>query len=110
MNNKQEQALKELSPMEAIRLISGIVRQDIEFMSTSLYLVCLIARNELGDADDEYTDEQLLQCGIKLIRPKNVIKEALDTLNKLPMPGEYDSYDLMNKARKILQGAVNGTM
>lgn len=58
----------ELSHLEAIRLISGMFQDDKEEMSGRLAICNLVARNALGLAENDFTDEQMLQCGIKLIR------------------------------------------
>lgn len=62
--------MKAYTHMEAIRVISGIFKDDVNEMSTRLFICCLIARNHAGDAADDFTDEQLAKCGIKLIREK----------------------------------------
>lgn len=60
--------LTEYTPMEAIRVLSGMFCEDIGEMSTRLFICCLIARNQLGAASDSFTDEQCAKCGIKLKR------------------------------------------
>lgn len=58
----------DLTHMEAIRLLSGIFRDDVEEMQARLAVCNLIARNSLGMAEDDFTDSQCLQVGIKLKR------------------------------------------
>ena len=62
----------EVTPMEAIRMLSGMFKDDKDEMSTRLFMCCLIARNAVGDAEDAFTDEQLAKCGIKLKRQEGI--------------------------------------
>lgn len=65
--------MTELSPMEAIRQLSGVFHFDLSEMSTRLHLCNLIARNTLRLADNEFTDESCNKVGIKLKREKSSI-------------------------------------
>jgi len=55
--NKDE--FKSMSPLEQIRVLSGIFVQDNRIMASHLALICLITRVELGDADKDFLDSQL---------------------------------------------------
>lgn len=58
--------LRKLTHIEAIRLLSGMFNP--EQAVNILAFINLIARNSLGDAEDNFTDEQLFKIGIKLKR------------------------------------------
>ena len=58
--------LRKLTHIEAIRLLSGMFNPDQAV--NILAFINLIARNSLGDAEDDFTDEQLLKIGIQLKR------------------------------------------
>lgn len=66
----------EITHLEAIRLLSGIFTDDPNDMSNRLCMCCLIARNACGDAEDDFTDEQLAVYGIKLNRKPSELLEA----------------------------------
>jgi hypothetical protein len=68
--------MNEYTPMEAIRMLSGIFEDDHEKMQTRLFLCCLIARNTMGDAADDFVDKQLAIVGIKLKRQPPKICEC----------------------------------
>lgn len=50
---------KSMSPLEQIRVLSGIFVQDERIMMSHLVLINLITRVELGDADMDFLDSQL---------------------------------------------------
>lgn len=60
--------MTEYTHLEAIRLISGIFKPEVEGMTNRLYLCNLISRNALGLADDGFTDEECAKIGIKIRR------------------------------------------
>jgi hypothetical protein len=62
--------MKELTHIEAIRLLSGMFNPDHAI--NILSFINLIARNYLGDATDSFTDEQLTRIKIKLKREKEI--------------------------------------
>lgn len=66
----------EVTHMEAIRVLSGIFTDDPNDMSNRLFLCCLIARNSCGDAEDDFTDEQLAHYKLKLRRNNEVRNET----------------------------------
>ena len=58
--------MKKLTHIEAIRLISGMFRP--ENAVNILAFINLVARNNLGLAEDDFTDEQMKKLDIKLVR------------------------------------------
>jgi hypothetical protein len=66
--------MTELTHMEAIRLISGIFKDDSAEMQQRLVLCNLISRNSLGLADDNFTDETCAEVKIKLKRDNGLPK------------------------------------
>ena len=60
--------MKELTHIESIRLISGMFTQEIKEMGDRLSIINLLARNLIGDAEDDFTDETMEKLGIKLVR------------------------------------------
>lgn len=67
----------ELTHIEAIRILSGIVQlpddkdKAIEHLTTLLAVINLTARNMIGLASDDFTDQTLLKLGVKLKREKD---------------------------------------
>jgi hypothetical protein len=59
---------RECSHIEAIRLISGMFTQEIKEMGDRLSIINLLARNLMGEAEDDFTDETMEKLGIKLVR------------------------------------------
>lgn len=67
--------LIEVDHYEAIRLISGIFQDNPVEMATRLSLCNLLARNALGLASDDFTNEQMVNIGVKLKRPAPLTTE-----------------------------------
>jgi hypothetical protein len=62
--------MREMNHIDAIRLISGKFTQEIKEMGDRLSIINLLARNLVGDAEDDFTNETMKKLGIKLIRNK----------------------------------------
>ena len=63
-----ERGLKEATHIEVIRLISGMYTPEIKEMGDRLSAINLLARNLMGAAEDNFTNEQMANLGIKLVR------------------------------------------
>jgi hypothetical protein len=63
-----EKELGEFTHMEAIRLMSGMYKEDFQYMGAMFAMINICARNYLGDAENDFTDEQMAKLGIKLVR------------------------------------------
>ena len=63
----EKKELNEMTHMEAIRLLSGAINPELAV--DILAFINLIARNSVGDAEDDFTDEQIEKYfGIKIKR------------------------------------------
>jgi hypothetical protein len=67
--------MKELTPLEAIRALSGIFGNNLQEMQERLALCCLLSRYILGGADKDFVYETMEKVGIKLIEAITPNKE-----------------------------------
>jgi hypothetical protein len=63
-----EKELIECTHIEAIRLMSGMYKEDYQYMGAMFAMINICARNYLGDAEDDFTNEQMEKLGIRLVR------------------------------------------
>lgn len=59
--------MNSMTPIEAIRAISGIFHQDPDEMSTRLVICNLLSRYLLGDAEESFVLDTLKKHGIDII-------------------------------------------
>lgn len=60
--------IRKLNAVESIRVLSAIIGQEIEELTLRLAMINLLTRYILGDAEEDFTVEQMKRIGIDLIK------------------------------------------
>jgi hypothetical protein len=62
--------LIECTPIEAIRMLSGMFNSELNVVIDRLSIICLITRVLEGDADSSFADKLLKKRGLKVLWEK----------------------------------------